>query len=413
MATVSFSLTEKIIIDTILSLRAPLEPDQSSCIAKMGQGLQSEVIARIAAIFTSVFAIADAFIHFTTGVCKAADLLAKSICCWSSNYTITTVYAHFKQAAWFSGLAIAGSIAGVIWPGIFKHCRYIPSASFLDVPASIRKLADDILNNPQKIPLSLLKERWRQLSLEDKHWFVQIFNQDRAPSFKAVRTELASTVYQPLRSLRDRQIRWLSPEEIDQHMQGLWRYVNSCHQPFFYHATSQEALEAILKSRKVEVRHEKAFRGAFVSTTPETVFGRCILAFKKSIERLSPLEHGFPVNQGYWAGFSRDIPVADSTLACIILDSNSELERKELQERCKQWTGRAIEVILLQDATPFLQEANTLNMGIPSEWNSDDEKMAQKIQGVLTARALAPVRVEKEAGRRLVPRMHLEALSLA
>ena len=121
----------------------------------------------------------------------------------------------------------------------------------------------------------------------------------------------------------------------------------------------------------MEVRHERAFKGAFVSTTPELHFGRCILAFKRTIERLSPLEHGFAISsKSYWAGFSRDIPVAESTLAYIILNSRSEEERVELEARCKEWTGRQIEVISFDNFRHKPQQVQDLHMGIPHEWSA-------------------------------------------
>lgn len=116
MLTTSSSLTEKVIIDPILTLRAPLQPNQTvSWTATVWQGIQSEVIARVVAVFTSVVAAIDALIHFVTGVYKGACLLART----SDSESI--VFAHFRQAAWFTGLAVVGSIAGVVWPDIFKH----------------------------------------------------------------------------------------------------------------------------------------------------------------------------------------------------------------------------------------------------------------------------------------------------
>ncbi len=393
MPAISFSLTEKAVIDPILTLRAPLpplEPDQTaSWTATVWQGIQSELVARVVAVFTSVFAAADALIHLATGMYKGICLLA------GANYNKSVVYGHFRQAAWFAVLTVAGSIAGVMWPGVFKHCRYSPpspSDSFPDAPPSVKELATAVQRGDQQPPFDQLKQLWRQSSLEDKHWFVQVFNHDGTESFRTVRTELADTVYQPVQHLRDRQVKWLSAEEVDQRTTNAWRQASVYNRSFFYHATSERALESILKSKKVEVRHEKAFRGAFVSNQPETGFGRCILAFKRNIERLSSLEHGFQTGQNrYWAGFSRDIPVTDSTLAYIMLDGGTEAERRDMEARCQQWTGRQIKVVSLRDAQEHLASVQRLDMGIPSEWPSEGDRMGQKILNTLRARAAIAV----------------------
>lgn len=390
MPAISFSLTEKTVIDPILTLRAPLpplEPDQTAgWTATIWQGIQSELVSRVVAVFTSVFAAADALIHLATGMYKGICLLAGA----SNNKSV--VYGHFRQAAWFTVLTVAGSIAGVIWPGVFKHCRYspLPPDNFPDVPPSVQGLAAAVQRGDQQAPFDQLKQLWRQSSLEDKHWFVRVFNHDGTESFKAVRTELADTVYRSVQ--RDRQVKWLSAEEVDQRTTNVWRQASVCNRSFFYHATSERALESILKSKKVEVRHEKAFRGAFVSNQPETGFGRCILAFKRNIERLSSLEHGFQTGQNrYWAGFSRDIPVTDSTLAYIMLDGGTEAECRDMEARCQQWTGRPIKVVSLRDAEEHLASVQRLDMGIPSEWPSEDNRVGQKILNTLRARAAIAV----------------------
>jgi hypothetical protein len=310
----------------------------------------------------------------------------------SSRYSPLEVHAHFRQAAWFFVLSIAGSITGSIWPGVFKYCRYAPVApsdDFLDAPGQVRQLAEVVEREQETAPLGRLKQFWSESSLEEKHWFVQVFNRDGSESFKTVRTGLAATVYQPIQNLRNRHVQWRSTQEVGQ-------------RPFFYHATSERSLESILKSRKVEVRHEKTFRGAFVSTQPETGFGRCILAFNRNVERLSALEHGFQMGtHTYWAGFSHGIPVTESTLAYIILEGENFIERQELEARCQQWTGRRIQVVSLRDAATRLRFVEQLDMGIPAEWPAGDNETGQKILNTLRARAtvedqlVVPNKVEK------------------
>ena len=392
--SVSFSLSEPVIIDPILTLRAPLPPpvldEEIECTALIWQFVQSEVIARIVAIFTSVIAAADACIHLLTGIYKGI--------CGSPE-----AYDHLQSAAWFVLLAAIGSIAGVIWPDLLAHFRYFPSLPDehdplnLNVPPALRELADGVIDNRIQPPFAPLQTFWNSngRSLEDKYWFARIFSYDSWPQFATVRTSLANVVYRPIiRGLHQRQIQWLSNQEVNSKIQDMFGRINSQNQGFYFHATPTEnALQSILTSRRVEVRHEKAFKGAFVSTVPEKGFGRYILVFNRSIERLSPLNHGFTINQHtYWAGFRHDIPVTASTLAYIMLDEGDNEEVRGLQDRVRQWTGNnAVTVISLNDVAHKLDKIRGLDMGIPSEWpgTDDDNGIGQPILNTLRARATA------------------------
>ena len=418
MASVSFSLTERVIVDPVLTMRAPLPPtDQDEpheLIEEAWQIFQSEVLARIVSAFTSVFATADAFTHLLVGSYKGADLLLRTVfsltpATWSSS----EVYSHFQRAAWFGGFTIIGSLAGIIYPDALRPCRYTPSSppsddddistpraetpprpeSDRNISEALRQLAHSVKTGGERNPYIQLRQFWSQSSLENKHWFVHTFSRNVSENFKGVRMRLADIVYRPIsRQLRERQIQWLSGQEIDQRVNCLFGQANEYNQATFFHATNEKSLESILKSKKVEVHHEKALRGAFVSTQPEVGFGRYILAFRRSIERLSSLEHGFTVDQNiYWAGFSHDIPVTDATLAYIILDKGTNTECRVLQERCHQWTGRSINVISLEDVATTLNTIQRLGTGIPIEWPDEDARTGQKILNTLRARAAIAV----------------------
>lgn len=390
MVAVSFSLTEKIIIDPVLTLRAPLSPlEPVGLRAQVWQGIQSEVVARVVAVFASLFAAADALVHVWAGCAKGME-----------------GYAHFKQAAWFVGFAIVGSIGGIIWPGFLKNFRYSPlslSDRLLDAPPSVRELVSKVEKGAEPA-LESLKLFWRKSSLEEKHWFVKAFSGGDGETVSAtIREKMADTVYQPMcHSLKGRKVEWLSE-----------RIVGKNGAPTFYHATTERALQSILQSKQVEVRHEKVFRGAFVSTMPERDFGNCILVFNRNIERLSPLEHGFQMNGGYWAGFSHNIPVTASTLESILLDQGTKEQCNDLARRCTQWAGREIRVIPLQDFDPWNNILAKLSrrMGIPSEWPSVEPSgratLKSKILDTLQTRARIAIQIEKSvpkegAGQRVL-----------
>ena len=129
MVSISFSLTEKIIIDPVLSLCAPLPPNgPQDWTAQIWNVAESELLARLDVIFISVFAAADALIHLATGVYKGAYLALKDICCLTpATWSGKEVCHHFQRAAFFTGLTIIGSLTGVMWPGVVSYFRYSPT----------------------------------------------------------------------------------------------------------------------------------------------------------------------------------------------------------------------------------------------------------------------------------------------
>lgn len=399
MPTVAFSLTERCLVNPILMLRAPPLPLEEGYVpgaiavgaAALWYGIQSEVIARVVAVFASVFAAADVCVHLSSGLYKGASLLGRKLCCLeASSYSSSVVRAHFRQAMKFAGLTVIGSIAGVIWPGIFKSYRYSPPPPprpypLTPLPPHIERLCSSLETQEEKASLEHLKQVWSKSSLDDKRWIVQVYTADNDQRAVRLRKELAPIVYQPLSA---REVTWLSEEDIEKEGRVEGK-VNRHRHAFFYHATSEAALESILKTGRVEVRHEKAFRGAFVSTYPETGFGRCVLGFNRQIERLAPLEHGFRIDQNtYWAGFSQDIPVADPTLEYIMLEGGDLQACQDLKARCQAWAGRKIEVISLDDrAQTRLQAIRNLNMGIPQEWPDEGEAKGRMILHTLKVRA--------------------------
>jgi hypothetical protein len=391
MPEVSFSLTERFVIDPTLYLCAPLRypPEKPPrFIEKACSVIKSEVFARFTALFTSALAAPDALIHFSTGVYKGSSLLLKK---WtrigSAAGSSSEVYAHFRRARLFAVVTLIGSLAGAIWPGVLKYFRYSPppppneeSISPSDAPDAIVALSKAVQEDKEKDPFPQLRNFWEKSSLSDKHWFVQIFNQLPEP-FKAVRVVLADMVYRSIAvsPLSQKQIKWLNSNEVTWNGNFTFQDVPNSRNAFFFHATSEKALESILKSKKIEVRHEKAYRGAFVSTQPEYSFGPCVLAFKRNIERVSKLEHGFTINQEtYWAGFSHDIPVTQFTLACVIIDTMYGNEQ-DFENKCQKWAGWKITIESREAIRWTLDAIKLLNMGIPKEWPQEGEAAGQNI----------------------------------
>lgn len=79
--------------------------------------------------------------------------------------------------------------------------------------------------------------------------------------------------------------------------------------PRWYHATSQEGIKGIIRSGKIEVRHEKAFRGAWVSTQREG-FGPYVLSLSSKITQLDPSVFiGYEYDNRRWRGIQQAIPL--------------------------------------------------------------------------------------------------------
>ena len=81
--------------------------------------------------------------------------------------------------------------------------------------------------------------------------------------------------------------------------------------PRWYHATSYSS--AIIESGKIEVRHQQAFNGAWVSNQRESSFGPSTLAFNNRLTKLDNGEVFIGYEQGKtnWRGIQVEIPLVD------------------------------------------------------------------------------------------------------
>ena len=394
MASLEFSLTERCVVNPVLYMRARQLSESESYWEpspgfgyKVRQFIESEVLTRVTA-----FAIVDATVHFSTACYKGAYLLFGRSCKVRLSWNKSDVYDHFKSAAFFFGLALVGSVLGAIGPGIFKHFKMSPSTpsensdNINDVlPGNVRALVKEVQPGREKELFSHLRGFWLESQLSTKRWFVSAFSRN-TEYCRRVRAALAKLVYRPIDSYtsKDKTVPWLCEGELTNLIQSSGQdKTRNFAKAFFFHATSEKALESILKSGKVEVRHEKLFRGAFVSTQPELGFGPCVLAFSRKIERLSALQHGFSIDGAYWAGFSRAIPVDKNTLAYVILDNCNEDKRQMLEAQCQAWAGRKIDVVLKGDAERKLNIIERFGMGIPSEWPDEGRGTGNRIHRVM------------------------------
>ena len=146
---------------------------------------------------------------------------------------------------------------------------------------------------------------------------------------------------------------------------------------YFHGTRTVDFALSILRDGQIDVKHDGAFPGAFVSTEPEPGYGPYYFAFKRRIEWNSPLRSGvdYGGNQ-YWAGFSEPIKINQENLGCIVVNGSEE-ERHQLRERIlmdEELRERFawIPIVLKseqEDALRFEGLAlNTPNRCIPKSW---------------------------------------------
>lgn len=409
----TFSCTERMIVNPVLYLRAPLLHDPDSLpglSARIRHSLEAEGLSRITACFTSLFAAVDTCMHLAAGVVKGGYLLARKCCkrVPRSPFSAAEVRAHFREAAYFACITMVGSIAATVWPDLFLSFHRPPPPGAFDGGLDVLPEYSYLLSG---VPQEEIADHWKKASLSDKRMFVNYVN-SRADDH-ITRRKLAPVVYQPIVHPSKEPVTWLTGDETREKLttslcrpsHAMQYQLTAGNNPsaaegFLCHTTSQEALLKILKAKMLRVEHQKLYRGAFVSTRPHPIFGNCTLVFKRNIERLSSLTHGFPVNSpegpAYWAGFSKAVPVTEQTLAYVILNG-SEPEREALERTCLSLTGRTIKVIRFEPAIEILEDIDTLDMGIPEEWPHEDAGVANAI---CTARIQAAQLKQKQQGQK-------------
>jgi hypothetical protein len=80
--------------------------------------------------------------------------------------------------------------------------------------------------------------------------------------------------------------------------------------PRWYHATHRYGINGILTSGEIQVRHEKAFRGAWISTAREQGFGSYALSLSNKITDLDPSVFiGYQYEDRRWRGIQKAIPL--------------------------------------------------------------------------------------------------------
>ena len=291
MISPDFSLTRTIVIDNTRAL----SQNHLSFV-------YTEIAARVLAATASIFTAIDCAIH-------TVDTLYRWL--WQGDQN-----ASFDKALFFAKMTPIASLAGIINPKSVSHfeapLHYQPSM----LPADTAEIVDVFFPKDSSPPTAEQIDAAitfiQSCSMQEK---VDIMFAARHAIFP-VPEGVLQALYTPSNK-HSNDFPWTAGDQTE----------NSC--SHYYHTTTEEAFVSILKTGRVNVEHQKEYRGAFVSAnTMDENFGNISIEFKPVIERLSPLANGFFYRNTYWAGFSRPIPVVKETVRAIIVNgSNKDLAR--------------------------------------------------------------------------------------
>lgn len=83
--------------------------------------------------------------------------------------------------------------------------------------------------------------------------------------------------------------------------------------PRWYHATKPDAIQNIIQQGKIEVRHQQAYKGVWVSTQREITFGNYTLVFNHRIAKLGPVFIGYEYKDKLrWRGLQAEVPIIET-----------------------------------------------------------------------------------------------------
>jgi hypothetical protein len=147
--------------------------------------------------------------------------------------------------------------------------------------------------------------------------------------------------------------------------------------PRWYHATDhQVSVAPIIHSGQVNVLHEKAFEGAWVSSQRETMFGNSVFVFNHRIVKLDPnVFIGYEQITERWRGMQCPIPLLDSSntpyLSLMGVYQRASKNEKKIVAQALQDKGVANAVVVSVDQVDYLQKAVIKVIGspdLPERW---------------------------------------------
>lgn len=196
MASISFSLTETWVIDSIIhAATTPYVAARNDDCAECEHFFNTEVATRVGSAFISVFAVADAFVHLLTALYKTAGYaLAHFGLLNAADWNGDEIFDHLKKVAFFAALAFAGPVVGFIYPYAFYDYWY-PNISQTDFYQLVLRAG----NGEADTVWPALKGYFERGSVEDRILFFQVFGADETDSqLKRIRELFNINYYKPV-----------------------------------------------------------------------------------------------------------------------------------------------------------------------------------------------------------------------
>lgn len=140
--------------------------------------------------------------------------------------------------------------------------------------------------------------------------------------------------------------------------------------PRWYHATSQRNITGILSGGKIEVRHEKAFSGAWVASQREQEFGEYVISLGQRVENIDPrAKIGYEYFDKRWRGLQKAIPLTEQNLLIGVpnrVDKEAQKSDKIHTVRLLKREGLPVPQALTVRQVDFMQKFVQETLGNPN-----------------------------------------------
>jgi hypothetical protein len=145
------------------------------------------------------------------------------------------------------------------------------------------------------------------------------------------------------------------------------------HEDKYFHATKLDKAIQILTTGEIERKDLGMFKGAFVSSKPESErYGPVVFALNRSIETIPVLNARFDRGpNSHWVGFESSIPVNSDSLEYVAVDLTkfSKDDIPKLKAMLSQAAGREIQVKAVNQVLETIQQRLEHEcVCVPEEW---------------------------------------------
>lgn len=138
--------------------------------------------------------------------------------------------------------------------------------------------------------------------------------------------------------------------------------------PRWYHTTKFKHLHSMIASGSLEVRHNRAYKGAWVSTQMETseIGGDAALVFTHKIAQIDPnVFIGYEKGKVLWRGLQNAIPLQGHLALIAIQNHNFKSERAQIIQKLQQ-QGIVNPKVISNEQLNFIQKEIVRVIGNPN-----------------------------------------------